>query len=274
MLSQSNKAKGASVVPNDHAEVDATIFPDRFYAREWKHPPAGRTRLGRVEKEDLDRTAGTTGQHRAWILKMMQALNSPGVGPPTNLDPGKKTLWRQHQLEIKAIVGRLTGTPTGRKVAEKHMWSLFENVYLLHKVGLPTHKYAQPDEGLMPFSERMGWVIFAMKEYPRVTLDVITGRNTEPFAHNPSAAWRGAQVEMSQHIKNTLQTRRHVESSKAAVGQSQSETIQSESGDHDMDSREIRTSAGGRAPIREEEPQKGEDVVEPPIVHTRVEMEE
>ncbi|KAK5687456.1 hypothetical protein LTS10_001594 [Elasticomyces elasticus] len=274
MLSKSNKAKDASVIPSDHAGVGATIFPDRFYAREWKHPPLERTRLGHVEKEDLDRTAGTTGQHRAWILKMMKALDSPGVGPPTDLDPEEKHLWRQHQSEIKAMVDRLTGTPAGRKVAEKHMWSLFEDVYLLHKVGLPTHEYAQPDEGLVPFSMRMAGVIIAMKQYPRVMLDVVTGRNTEPFAHNPGAAWRGGRDDMLQHIKNNkLQKRRHAESSKAAVGQEQSETMQSESGDHDMDSQEVRASLGGQAPMRQEEPQTGEDVVETPFVHTPTGME-
>ncbi|KAK5740801.1 hypothetical protein LTR17_004391 [Elasticomyces elasticus] len=274
MLSKSNKAKDASVVPIDHAEVDATIFPDRFYAREWRHPHSGRTRLGRVEKEDLDQTAGTTGQHRAWILKMMEALDSPGVAPLTGLDPEEKHLWRQHQLQTKAKVGALTRTLTGRKVAEKHMWSLFEHVYLLHKVGLPVHGYSQPDEGLMPFSERMAWVIFAMKQYPRLTFEVIAGKNSEPFAHNPRAAWGAAREDVLRHIKNKLQAHRHAENSGATVGQTQSEAMQRESGDHDMDGREIPASSGGGAPMRQEESQKGEVVVEAPIVHTRVEMEE
>ncbi|KAK4896878.1 hypothetical protein LTR27_005125 [Elasticomyces elasticus] len=246
MLKKSNKAKNASVVPNDHAEVDATIFSDRFYAREWKHPPAGRTRLGRVEKEDLDRTA----------------------------DPEEKYLWRQHQLQTKAKVVALTRTLTGRKVAEKHMWSLFEDVYLLHKVGLPIHGYFQPDEGLMPFSERMAWVISAMKQYPRLTLEVIAGKNPEPFAHNPRAAWGGARDDMLRHIKNKLQTPCHAENSRAAIGQTQSEAMQRESGDHDMDGRGIRASSSGGESMRQEEPQKGEEVVEVPIVHTPVEMVE
>ncbi|TKA75499.1 hypothetical protein B0A55_04657 [Friedmanniomyces simplex] len=183
-----------------------TIFANADEARNWKAPASARTAPG-LPNDDYLEVAGTNAQHQAWIGRMMYALRGPYLEPPESLDERSKTIWREvhasSQRESLAIVKR----PQGLRVAEKHMWSLFDHVYKLHDIGVPILAPVEGGVGFETFSQGLNCVIETIRLDPRLGYYVVAGQNMEDLALDPRRYKEATRVAMLAVIEDEREQR-------------------------------------------------------------------